>query len=80
MQTQLVERYLIDNRYSHGLYLVGWFNCEQWRQDTNDPRHGYSVTLQDTIDTLRAELDAQAIELSSRGLTVKAFVVDVSLR
>jgi hypothetical protein len=30
MKTQLVDRYLRDNRCQHGLYLVGWFNCEQW--------------------------------------------------
>ena len=27
METQLVKRYLKDNPYSNGLYLVGWFNC-----------------------------------------------------
>ena len=30
MKTQLVDRYLRDNRCQHGLYLVGWFNCDQW--------------------------------------------------
>jgi len=29
MKTQLVDRYLKDNRCQHGLYLVGWFNCDQ---------------------------------------------------
>jgi hypothetical protein len=31
IQTQLVERYLHNNdRATCGLYLVGWFNCQQW--------------------------------------------------
>lgn len=30
MKTQLVDRYLKDNQCRHGLYLVGWFNCDQW--------------------------------------------------
>ena len=30
MQTQLAERYLRDNQCQYGLYVVGWFNCNQW--------------------------------------------------
>ena len=30
METQLLEQYLKDNDCQHGLYLVGWFNCDQW--------------------------------------------------
>ena len=30
MEEQLVGRYLQDNRCQHGLYLVGWFNCDLW--------------------------------------------------
>ncbi|TDA68007.1 MAG: hypothetical protein D9V47_09180 [Clostridia bacterium] len=36
METQLVDRYLRDNRCQHGLYLIGWFDCVQW--DSNDYR------------------------------------------
>jgi len=36
MGTQLVGRYLKDNHCQYGLYLVGWFNCDQW--DTTDSR------------------------------------------
>jgi len=36
MQTQLVDRYLRDNHCQHGLYLVGWFNCDAW--DSQDDR------------------------------------------
>ena len=31
MKTQLVGKYLKDSHSQHhGLYLVGWFNCENW--------------------------------------------------
>jgi hypothetical protein len=30
METQLVNRYLRDNFYTHGVYVVGWFHCSQW--------------------------------------------------
>jgi hypothetical protein len=80
MRTQLTERYLTGSSYSHGLYLVGWFNCPLWLQDDRDTRHTNSVTLQDTIETLRGLLENQAKELSQNGLVVEAFVLDISLR
>jgi hypothetical protein len=79
MQTQLAERYLANNTYGCGLYLVGWFNCPQWLEDDGDPRHRNSVTLQDTIETLRDLLDNQAKELTKDGLVIKSYVLDVSL-
>jgi hypothetical protein len=36
MATQLVGRYLKDNRCQYGLYLIGWFNCDKW--DESDTR------------------------------------------
>ena len=30
MEEQLLGRYLKDNLCQHGLYLVGWFNCDLW--------------------------------------------------
>jgi hypothetical protein len=63
MRTQLVERYLADNRYSCGLYLVGWFNCPQWQQDTNDPRTVSSPTKDDTYEDINKALAEQVEEL-----------------
>jgi len=80
MRTQLSERYLADNRYSHGLYLVGWFNCRQWQQDKTDTRYKNSVTRDDDIHTLGKLLDSQANQLTTGELTIKSYVLDVSLR
>lgn len=39
MQRQLVDRYLKDNQCAHGLYLVGWYQCQLW-DETDGRRQG----------------------------------------
>jgi hypothetical protein len=76
MQTQLVERYLKENFYGHGIYVVGWFACALW--DAGDYRRkdvGFS-----TSDEARAHLDQQAADLSNDEVRVAAFVLDATLR
>lgn len=77
MQTQLVERYLADNRCRHGLYLVGWFNCNQW--DNDDNRKSRAERFE-SIEELQNVLDEQARDLSTVGLKIKAVVINASLR
>ncbi len=74
MQTQLVDRYLKDNSCQHGLYLVGWFNCNQW--DSNDSRKSPKLSLEEARD----KFVAQAAELSSQSVKVKAVVLNTALR
>jgi hypothetical protein len=76
MKTQLVDRYLKDNRCQHGQYLVGWFNCDQW--DNGDYRKGQAPKF--NIDEARKQFDAQAAELSQQGTRVKALVINTALR
>jgi hypothetical protein len=77
MRTQLVTRYLQDNRTQHGLYLVGWFNCNQW--DSADARKKRAPKL-GTAEA-QHQFDAQAAELSSQqGVHVKAFILNTALR
>lgn len=76
MKTQLVDRYLKDNRCQHGLYLVGWFNCDQW--DDNDYRKQQTPKL--SIEEARKQFEAQAAELSQSDVQVKAFVMNTALR
>lgn len=79
MQTQLVDRYLRDNQCQHGLYVVGWYLCDQW--DDEDRRR--SATPWTSLEAARQELTAQAQELT-RSLVplseVRAFVLDCRLR
>lgn len=76
METQLVNRYLKDNHCQHGLYLLGWFNCDQW--DEKDYRKGQSPEL--NIDEAQKQFDTQAAEISQQGLKIKAFVINTALR
>lgn len=76
MKTQLVDRYLKDNRCQHGLYLVGWFNCDQW--DDEDYKKKRAPKL--SIDEVQKKFDTQAAELSQQGIRIKALVVNTALR
>ncbi len=75
MKTQLVDRYLKENQCQHGLYVVGWFNCDQW--DDRDRRKGKSPKL--SVAETQEKLDKQAAELSQDSLLVKAVVLDCAL-
>jgi len=74
MQTQLVERYLKDNRCQHGLYLIGWFNCNQW--DNKDSRKPPKLSIKEA----RQKFETQAADLSKQGVKVKAVVLNTALR
>lgn len=75
MKTQLVDRYLKDNRCQHGLYLIGLFNCNQW--DDEDYRKHRSPKI--SIDEARKQFDEQAAGLSQQNIKIKAFVINTSL-
>ncbi len=76
MKTQLADRYLKDNRCQHGLYVVGWFNCQQW--DNEDYRNKQAPKLD--INEAQKQFDAQAAELTRQGASIKAIVVNTALR
>lgn len=76
METQLVNRYLKENRCRHGLYLVGWFNCPQW--DISDRRRASSPTY--SIDDARQRFTDQARRLSMGGIEIRAVVLNAALR
>lgn len=76
METQLVDRYLKDNQCRHGIYLVGWFNCDQW----NDQDSRKQKTPKKTIAEMQEQFDRQAAELSKRGVRIRAFVMNTALR
>jgi predicted NACHT family NTPase len=71
METQLVQRYLKDNKCRHGLYLVGWFYCPQWKQ----PPRKYG-----TQQNLQKLLDEQAASMAPHNVTVQARVLNTAVR
>ena len=76
METQLLDRYLHENQCNYGLYLVGWFNCEQW--DDNDDRK--QKTPKKTLQEARKQFDSQAEKLSGIEKSIRAFVMNTALR
>ena len=76
MKTQLVDRYLKDNRSRHGLYLVGWFNCDQW--DEKDYKRAIAPKI--GLNELKEQLDNQAEEVSQQNVKVRALVINAALR
>jgi len=77
MRTQLVERYLKDNHCQHGLYLIGWFKCDEWWGEGDDRKRDVPDM---SIDEARKFFDAQAAELSQQKVNVQALVLDVTIR
>jgi hypothetical protein len=75
MKSQLVDRYLSENRCRFGLYLVGWFNCDAW--DPDDSRLADAGTW--TSAEARAFLEEQAAQLSTGNMDIRAVVLDAKL-
>lgn len=75
METQLLNRYMKQNKFNYGIYLVGWFNCDKW--DDSDARKKNANKY--NFNELKEKLDAQAYKLSQQNVTIKAFVMDTSL-
>lgn len=76
MESQLVGRYLQENTSQYGLYLVGWFRCDQghrddWRKD---------ATPRISLEEVRRQFSAQATALSVNGVKVDTIVIDAAIR
>ena len=76
METQLLGRYLKDNRCQHGLYLIGWFNCDLW--DDTDYRKKQAPKI--TAEEAQRKFSSEALELSKQGKLIKAIVINTALR
>ncbi len=76
MKTQLVERYLKDNACRHGIYLVGWFRCNQW--DKGDSRRNESPDW--TVEDARDFFDEQVKQLPADGPRIRCAVLNTALR
>lgn len=79
MQTKLRDRYLSDNDCHHGLYVVGWFYCDNW--DASDYRKGRGwKLLGENLDAARTLFKDQASQLSTEGFRIESYVIDARLR
>ncbi|HXD30147.1 MAG TPA: hypothetical protein VN643_03465 [Pyrinomonadaceae bacterium] len=75
METQLKSRYLKNHASPFGLYLVGWFNCEQWTSQGRRKQRSARVTLQQATE----KFEKQAASLSDQDATLKTFVLNAGL-
>ena len=76
METQLVGKYLKNSHCQHGLYLVGWFNCENW--DDEDYRKGQATKI--TIRKAQESLNSKAANLSKNDLKIKSLIINAVLQ
>jgi hypothetical protein len=76
MAEQLVGHYLTNSNIRHGIYLIGWFQCERW--DARDYRRDDAPKKD--IETARGDFMGQAAELSDEGRRVEAVIIDTALR
>ncbi|MCF8412241.1 MAG: hypothetical protein K9G44_02410, partial [Melioribacteraceae bacterium] len=75
MKTQLKERYLKERPYRFGLYLVGWYLCDEWQRfKENDNR--FRQNKKKTIEVVIEEMERQAQSLSDKNCAIKSFVLD----
>jgi hypothetical protein len=75
MESQLKDRYLRDNNCSYGLYLVGWYQCDQW--DDDDPRK--RKCPKSNIDEAQAQFAAQAYGISTDNIKIAVYVLNTAL-
>jgi len=75
MSDQLADRYLAAAPNTCGLYLVGWFLCDDW--DCADSRRSATPNL--TVDEAREFFGTQSRTLSDGTREIHNFVLDVTL-
>ncbi|NMC64332.1 MAG: hypothetical protein GYA55_14300, partial [SAR324 cluster bacterium] len=77
METQLVGKYLSANGCHHGIYLVGWFNCDAWN-DPSDTRKQKAPNL--SLKQAREKFGQQAGVLSTKhAFRVESVILNTEL-
>ena len=59
-----------NNKCNHGLYIIGWFNCDLW--DSTDYRYDAARVSQNLdINDIRDKYNKQSMSLSDEHITIK---------
>jgi hypothetical protein len=77
MQRQLLDRYLNKPGFDRGIYLVGWFACNQWDKKKDKRRN---KTGAESIEDARKYFTAEATKLSSDRKLIRSCVLNCALR
>lgn len=75
MKIQLRDRYLKNNRYGFGLYLIGWFNCSKW--DKTD--HRCKASPKYSLSKAKVRFEDQAASLCTDEILLKSYVLNLSI-
>ncbi len=77
MKRQLLDQYMKKNSINIGIYLVSWFNYENW--DREDPRRSDALRKNENKKQALEKYNEQARRLSDNTFKVKPYVLDISL-
>jgi hypothetical protein len=75
-EKQLLNRYVVQNGHTHGIYIVAYFDGDRWNSVNRKGRH--SKCRNHTLDELRNELSVQSQRLSSDQHIVQSVVLDMN--
>lgn len=81
METQLKTNYLAGGGYRCGLYLIGWFYCDRWKEEDKKESSPLKVIRNRTNRTLEENRDffgRQAAELCDENFSIKSFLLDAT--
>ena len=75
LDTQLGDRYLVNNPCRHGVYVVGWFESPLW--DQSDWRRREAACRD--LDATRKLLEERAAERAKQGQTIKVVILNAQM-
>jgi hypothetical protein len=74
IETQLANRYIDNSHARHGLYLVGWFLCDQWHP--SDYRKASTPRM--SVEEAQKHFRIKAEALTDGRIMVASFVLDAT--
>tara|TARA_Y100000294_G_scaffold37567_1_gene33251 strand:+ start:1526 stop:2056 length:531 start_codon:yes stop_codon:yes gene_type:complete len=78
MKTQLVDRYMKENKINRGLYLVGWYLSDKWDDSDSRKQRNKRITEKDLSTKLCEQAERLNKEIIGFG-KVYHYVLDLSL-
>jgi hypothetical protein len=75
MRDQLVNRYLAQNDCTHGIFLLGWFVCDEWSRNDRRRRQMKFATRCQAEEYFKAQVD----RLSAGTVRLRSIVLDATI-
>lgn len=74
MEKQLLDNYIKHTHANTGIYLVGWFYCDDWKED-----YRKKATPKMDLEEAREQFRMQAEKLSKDEIQIRAYVMDTRM-